>query len=148
VPTPSDRPTTELPAEIEPRTTDRPGRSRAGSALPQVVVSTYDPGALQQLKQRLFGRAEVHPVRDGLELKRRARLGERCVVVLDCAAPELDPLDVARALAVVAMPTVVVWGASPAMKEKLAASSGSAKWVHVGVDTAPAALAELISSFC
>ncbi len=113
-----------------------------------MVVSTCDPGALQRLKLRLFGRAEVHPIRDTLELKRRARLGERCVVVLDCAAPEIDPMDVASALEVVETPTVVVWGASPAMKAELAGSADSAKWVHVGVDTDPQALAELISSFC
>lgn len=111
------------------------------------MVSTSDPGALQRLKLRLFGRAEVHPVRDTLELKRRARLGD-CVVVLDCAAPEIDPMDVASALTLIGTPTVVVWGASPVMKEELAASADSAKWVHVGVDTDPAALAELISSFC
>jgi len=111
-----------------------------------VVVSTCDPGALQQLGLRLYGRATVQPVRGTLELKRYARTSEGCVVVLDCAAPEIDPLDVASALAVVGTPTVVVWGASPSTKEELAGSADSAKWVHVGLDTEPAALAELISS--
>lgn len=116
------------------------------SDLPLVLVSTTDRGALQQLGLRLYGRASVQPIRTTLELKRHARTSEECILVLDCAAPEIDPLDVATALAVVSTPTVVVWGASPAVKEDLAASTSGAKWVHVGLDTEPAALAELISS--
>ncbi len=110
------------------------------------MVSTSDPGALQQLGLRLYGRATVQPIRTTLELKRLARTNDGCIVVLDCAAPEIDPLDVASALAVVTTPTVVVWGASPAVREDLAGSSDGAKWVHIGLDTEPAALAELISS--
>lgn len=145
---PSERPTREVPLDPETGTSARPKREKARQGLPQVVVSTSDPGALQRLGLRLFGRAEVLPVRSTLELKRRARVSERCVVVLDCAAPELDPLDVATALSVVGSPTVVVWGASPAMKAELAASADSARWVHVGVGTSPAELAELLSSLC
>lgn len=144
---PSDRPTAELDAELATRTTTRPGKGDETPAnLPLVIVSTCDPGALQQLGLRLYGRASVVPVRGLLDLKRHVRTSEGCFVVLDCAAPELDPLDVASALTVVGTPTVVVWGASPSMKEDLAGSADSAKWVHVGVDTEPAALAELISS--
>jgi len=142
---PSDRPTTELAQDLATRAATPVAREGTGTT-PLVVVSTSDPGALQRLGLRLYGRATVQPVRGTLELKRFARKNRGCIVVLDCAAPEIDPLDVASALAVVETPTVIVWGASPSTKEELAGSADSAKWVHVGLDTEPAALAELISS--
>ena len=68
------------------------------------------------------------------------------MIVLDCAAPDIDPLDAAHALASVDAPTVVVWGAPWSTKEKLARSAECAKWIHVGIDTEPATLADLLRS--
>lgn len=149
MPSPSERPTLEIVTDGATRTTTRPAeRTEAVGALPTVLVCTADPGALQRLSLRLFGRATVHVVREVRTLKRQARVSERCAVVLDCAAPEIDPLDAASALRAVGTPPVVVWGAAPATKAELSAFADSARWVHVGIDTTPEELAELISSFC
>ena len=85
-------------------------------------------------------------MRDTRELTRQAKRHPGCVIVLDAAAPELDPLDAAHALEVVGTRAVIVWGASPMMREELAGGMVTATWMHVGNDTQPHELAELISS--
>ncbi len=135
----SDRPTTEL-------ATDPLGARGEDPALPLVVVSSTDPGGLQRLSLRLYGRARVVPVRSPLDLRRLARKHVDCIVLLDAAAPELDPLDAATALGVLGPRAVVVWGAAPALREDLAEAKTTGQWIHVGIDTEAAELAELLSS--
>ena len=146
-PQPAQRKRTDDRATVGPPTTatDSPVAKRA-EATPVVVASSCDPGGLQRLTLRLYGRARVVPVRTTLQLKREARIHPDCVVVLDAAAPELDPQLAARALGLIAPRAVLVWGATAETRTRLAEQPVTSAWIHVGLETTPRELAELISS--
>lgn len=107
-----------------------------------VQVASWDLGALRALGLRLHGRASVVPVRD---VRALTRVSSTTLVVLDAQAPELDLHDAAETL-LASRATVVVWGASRALRDTLSKTHGTRGWVHVPAETSARELAELVST--
>ncbi|MEM9066958.1 MAG: hypothetical protein AAGE52_00590 [Myxococcota bacterium] len=126
---------------------EHPALERSTSPIPpasgrEVWVATWDVGGLRRLRLRLHGRADVRPVDD---LRMLARANGSVTVVLDACAPGVDALEAAPLLnGSYAM--VIVWGASPELREALAAEPGTRGWMHVPNDTTSRELAEILSS--
>ena len=121
----SERPTEPLPAT---------GR--------EVWAATWDVGGLRRLSLRLHGRAHVVPVDD---IRSLALANSSIIVLLDACAPGVDVIEAVPLLhGTQAM--VVVWGASPQLREELAEEASTRSWMHVPHDTTPQELAEVLSS--
>lgn len=142
---PSERPDRRTPLiGTEPATQELNTELIPGNA---VLVSTLDVGGLRRLKVRLHGRSEVILVRDPVTLWKEARRRESLVVLVDACAPAIEPTEIATRLGSLSdRCTVVVWGATRELRERLAKRENTHRWMHIDEGTTPQQLAELIAS--